>query len=94
MVNNLLRDAKTYLRKAGIELTASFDLKTLRKSYAQNLADNGVPPKTLAELLGDDVRVVMKFYQRVTDSNKAAAICTLDRLLEPGTQATKGQNAG
>lgn len=94
MVNNLLRDAKTYLRQSGVELTAPFDLKTLRKSYAQNLADNAVPPKTLAELLGDDVRVVMKHYNRVTDSNKAAAISTLDRLLGPDTRATKGQNAG
>ena len=36
MLLNLLRDAKAAWRRCGIELTAPFDLKTFRKSYAQN----------------------------------------------------------
>ena len=60
-------------------MTAPFDLKTFRKSYAQNLADGGVAPKTTAKFLGDDVRVVLKFYQRVSDANEQAAIDMLDR---------------
>ena len=76
------------------ELTAPFDLKTLRKSFAQNLADKGVSQKTTAKYLGDDDRVVSKYYQRVTDANEAAAIDVLDRLFELNSRTAKGQNAG
>ncbi len=81
ILNNLLRDTKGYLRKAEIKLSAPFALTTLRKSYAQNHADAGTPPKTLAELLGhSDVQVTLKYYARVTDSNKRAAADTVNRL--------------
>lgn len=82
MLNNLLRDTKAYLRKAGIELTAPFTLTTFRKSFAQNHADAGTPPRTLAKLLGhSDVSTTMEFYNRVTDANERAALDTMDRLL-------------
>jgi integrase len=69
------------LRKAGIELTAPFTLKTFRKSFAQNHADRGTPPRTLAELLGhSDVSVTMEYYNRVTDANKRAAAQTMDEM--------------
>ncbi len=84
MVNNVLRDTKKLLRQAGIELTASFTLTTFRKSFAQNHADAGTPPKTLAKLLGhSDTRVTMQFYNRVTDANERAAGEAMDRLLGP-----------
>ena len=80
MLNNLLRNTKAYLRKAGIELTAPFTLKTFRKSFAQNHAGRGTPPRTLAELLGhSDVSVTMEHYNRVTDANKRAAAQTRTR---------------
>jgi integrase len=89
MLNNLLRDTKGYLRKAGIELTAPFTLKTFRKSFAQNHADRGTPPRTLAELLGhSDVSVTMEFYNRVTDANKRAAAQSMDEMF---AQAAVGQ---
>lgn len=82
MLNNLLRDTKAYLRKAGIETSAPFTLHTLRKSFAQNHADAGTPPRTLAKLLGhSDVRVTMTFYNQATDANKREAIRTMDRIL-------------
>ncbi len=52
MVNNALRSIKASARKAGLQLTAPLTLTTFRKSYAQNHADNGTPPRTLARLLG------------------------------------------
>lgn len=52
MMNNLLRGTKTYLRKAGVELTAPLTLHTFRKSFAQNHAEAGTPPRALARLLG------------------------------------------
>ena len=47
-MNNLLRDTKGYMRKAKVELTAPFTLTTLRKSFAQNHADAGTPPREAA----------------------------------------------
>lgn len=70
---------KGYVRAAGIEMTAPFDLKTFRKSFAQNAADNAIPPRTLAEFLGDDVRVVMRYYQQVTPQAKRAVVDAIDR---------------
>jgi integrase len=89
MLNNLLRDTKAYLRKAGVELAAPFALTTLRKSFGQNHANAGTPPRTLAKLLGhSDVSVTMEFYNRVTDANERAAAQTMDRILsQPGDRA-------
>lgn len=82
MLNNLLRDTKAYIRKAGVSLTAPFTLTTLRKSFAQNHADAGTPPRTLAKLLGHaDVSTTMEFYNQVTDANERAASDTMSRLL-------------
>ncbi|MGD2109997.1 MAG: tyrosine-type recombinase/integrase [Phycisphaerae bacterium] len=82
MLLNLLRDTRAYLRKAGIELTAPFTLPTFRKSFAQNHADAGTPPRTLAKLLGhSSVTTTMEFYNRVTDANERAASDAMNRLL-------------
>lgn len=82
MMNNVLRDTKNLLRRAGIALTAPFTLHTFRKSFAQNHADAGTPPRTLAKLLGHaNTRVTMQFYSRVTDANERAAGEAMDRLL-------------
>lgn len=84
VVNNARRDALNVLRKAGIELTAPFCLTAFRKSYAQNHADAGTPPRTLAKLLGHaNTRVTMQYYNRVTDANEKAAGETMDRLFMP-----------
>jgi integrase len=84
MVNNVLRDAKVFLRRAGVELTAPFTLHTFRKSFAQNHADAGTPPRTLAKLLGhSNTRVTLQFYSRVTDANERAAAVAMDHLLAP-----------
>lgn len=91
MVNNLLRDTKAYLRKAGVELSAAFTLHTFRKSFGQNHADNATPPRTLAELLGhSDPMVTMEFYNRVTDANQRAAAATMDRLLGSASKLAVG----
>ena len=88
MVNNLLRDTKGYLRKAKFKLSAPFTLTTLRKSFAQNHADAGTPPRVLAELMGhSDVSMTMQFYNRVTDANAQAAAAAMDRLLKPFKKA-------
>jgi len=91
MLNNLLRDTKAYLRKAGVDLTAPFTLTAFRKSFGQNHANAGTPPRTLAKLMGHaDVSVTMEFYNRVTDANERAAAQTMDRLLGPGDKRLVG----
>ena len=81
MVNNVLRDAKADLRRAGVTLHGPFTLTTFRKSYAQNHADAGTPPKTLAGLLGhSDVRITLQYYNHVSDANQRAASDTIDKL--------------
>ncbi len=87
MMNNLLRDTKSYLPKAGLEFTVPFALSTFRKSFAQNHADAGTPPRTLAKLLGhSDTRVTMMYYNRSTDANEAAARAVMDRVLSVSVQ--------
>ncbi|MCH7840643.1 MAG: site-specific integrase [Planctomycetes bacterium] len=95
MLNNLLRDTKLYLRKAGMELSAPFKLTTFRKSFGQNHADAGTPPRTLAKLMGHgNVSVTMEFYNRVTDANEREAARTMDRLLGSQGADRKVSNAG
>ncbi len=87
MINNLLRDTKRYMKRAGVDLTAPLTLTTFRKSFGQNHADNGTPPKTLAQLLGhSDVKVTMQFYNRVTDANERAAAAVTDRIFAQANQ--------
>ena len=57
-------------------------LNAFRKSFAQNHADAGTPPRTLAKLLGhSNTRVTMQYYARVTDANERAAAEAMNRLL-------------
>ena len=95
MLNNLLRDTKRYLRKADVTLSAPFKLTTFRKSFGQNHANAGTPPRTLAKLLGHaDVSVTMEFYNRVTDANERQAGRTMDALLGTQDASQKVLNVG
>jgi len=47
-----------------------------------------------AKYLGDDDRVVSKYYQRVTDANEAAALDAMNRILKQGKADTAKRNAG
>ena len=83
MLNNLLRNTKAYLRNAGVKVTAPFTLPTFRKSFGQNHADAGTPPRTLAKLLGhSNTRITMQYYNRVTDANERAAAEAMDGMFQ------------
>jgi len=83
MVNNALRSLKVHLRRAEINLDGQFSIHTLRKSFAQNMANSGMPPRTLQYLLGHaDIETTMKYYVQV-DENAAALVRTAtDRMIE------------
>jgi integrase len=95
LVINVLRNTQRYLRWAQIELNGSFNLHTFRKSYAQNLANAGVPPRTLTQLLGHSTsKVTIEFYSRVTDSNQQAAAEVMNRLLTSKHPSIKKRTQG
>jgi len=94
MLNNFLRNARGHLAKAGVELSAPFTLHTFRKSFAQNHATAGTPPRTPAKLLGNSVEVRMQFYNRVTDANEREAAATMDRLLAARTASKRAESVG
>ena len=85
-LNNVRRDFVKYCEKAGIKTSEKLCLHVLRKSYAQNLADNGVPAITLCKLLGSTLRVVEQFYLRTSDANDKFAVDVLDRLMGEGEE--------
>ncbi len=69
--------------RAGIKTHEKLMLHCLRKSWACNLAENGIGNKTLLELGGwSDVRVLDEFYSKASDANKKKAVEVLDRLME------------
>ena len=95
MLNNMLRNTKVCMRRADVTLSSPLTLTTFRKSFGQNHADNGTPPRTLAKLLGhSDVQVTMEFYNRVTDANEQAAAATIDRILNSSKGSDHVRNAG
>ncbi len=58
-------------------------LHCLRKSWACNLAESGIPPKTLLKMGGwSDIETVMKYYLKNSDENERRAVDVLDRLME------------
>lgn len=93
--NNRLRDCKNALTRAGIELTAPWTLHTFRKAFSQNLANAGVPPRTLAQLLGhSNSKTTIEFYSRVTDANQLAAAEVMNRLLTEKSSSIKKRKQG
>ena len=80
--NNALREFKRHCRNAGIKTHERLMLHCLRKSWACNLAENGVPPQTLLKMGGwSSIETVQKFYLKNTDENEKKAVDVLDRLM-------------
>jgi len=86
-LNNVRRDFVKYCERAGIVTSEKLCIHTLRKSYAQNLADNGIPAITLCKLIGSTMRVVEQFYLKTSDANDKFAVDVLDRLMEDGNNS-------
>jgi integrase len=80
--NNMIREFKKSCARAGIKTHEKLMLHCLRKSWACNLAENGIGNKTLLELGGwSDIRVLDEFYSKASDANKKKAVEVLDRLM-------------
>jgi integrase/recombinase XerD len=82
VANNVLRNFRAACHRTGIKVDTSLTLHCLRKSYAQNLADNGTPISTLKSLMGhSDIQTTSKFYLQSTDANEERACQALDRIM-------------
>ena len=82
MCNNLLRNFKVYCRRAGIQTNEKLTLHCLRKSYAQNLANNNIPIATLKDLMGhSSIRCTEDYYLQSSTPNELAAVEVLNNLL-------------
>ena len=76
------REFKRHCKNAGIKTNDRLMLHCLRKSWACNLADNGVPPQTLLKMGGwSEIGTVQKFYLKHSDANEKMAVDVLDRLM-------------
>jgi integrase len=85
--NNALRKFKRRCRDAGIATTLKLTIHCLRKSFAQNLADNGTPIHTLMKLMGhSSIKTLEQFYIRSSDANETKACNVLDELLPAKTK--------
>lgn len=82
MCNNLLRNFKGYCRNAGIITDEKLTLHCLRKSYAQNLANNNIPIATLKNLMGhSSIRCTEEYYLKASTPNELAAVEVLNGLV-------------
>jgi integrase len=82
VVNNVLRDFKVHARRAGITFDGKCTIHTLRKSFGQNLANAGVPIKTLQYLMGhSDEKTTLTFYTQMDATHAAMARDATERLL-------------
>ena len=65
--------------------TGKVTIHCLRKSWASNLANAGVPANTLLKMGGwSNVDTVLKYYLKSSDENEKKAVRILDRLMEEG----------
>jgi integrase len=82
LMNNRHRDFLQCCRKAGIKTSDRLCIHCLRKSWACNLAENGIAPKTLCELGGwSKPETLHEYYTKVSDANRDKARRVLDELM-------------
>jgi len=87
LMNNNYRNFKTFCSRAGIQTSDKLCLHCLRKSWACNLAENGIAPKTLCELGGwSNPSTLHEYYTRVSDANRDKARQVLDDLMKESFQ--------
>lgn len=82
LMNNRHRDFLQCCSKAGIKTSDRLCIHCLRKSWACNLAENGIAPKTLCELGGwSKPETLHEYYSKVSDANRDKARRVLDELM-------------
>lgn len=74
VIINARRDFKHFCEKAGLKTSKVLTLHSLRKGYGTNMANLGIPPHTLKDLMGHSSSVTtMEYYVKTLDENKKSA---------------------
>ena len=90
-VNNVNREFRRHLSKAGIEREAGNTLSfhTLRKCAGKNWADRIVNPKIVQVLMGHKtLETTMKFYNKMADTDMQKAADAIDIMLKSDAEVT------
>ena len=81
LITDARRDFKCFCQKAGIKTNDKINIHSLRKAYGTNLANLGIPPHTLKDLMGHSkVTTTMEYYVKTVDENKRAAAEKLNQI--------------
>lgn len=81
LANNVLREFKRHLKRAGIKPNGSLSVHTLRKCGCQNWA-NHLPINVVKELMGhSSISTTQKFYNQVDKDHRAKAAAVVDLLV-------------
>jgi integrase len=87
MVNNVLRNFKSHVKRAGIQPVGKFTVHTLRKCAGQNWAD-ALPMNVVKEFMGhSSIATTQEFYSTVDRDHEKKAAESVQRLLETGFPA-------
>ena len=82
VVNNVLRNFKSHVRRAGIVPVGNFSVHTLRKCCGQNWADY-LPMNVVKELMGhSNISTTAKFYNTVDRYHEKKAARIVQELLD------------
>lgn len=82
VVNNVLRNFKSHVGRAGIKPIGKFTIHTLRKCCGQNWADH-LPMNVVKELMGhSNIATTQEFYTTVDRDHEKKAAQVVQRLLE------------
>ena len=82
VVNNVLRNFKSHVRRAGIRPVGKFSIHTLRKCCGQNWADY-LPMNVVKELMGhSNISTTAEFYSTVDRDHEKKAARVVQELLD------------
>ena len=89
VVNNVLRNFKSHIRRAGIKPIGKLTVHTLRKCCGQNWADY-LPMNVVKELMGhSNIATTQEFYTTVDRDHEKKAAQVVQRLLEQSKSDVK-----
>ncbi len=93
LVNNVLRDFKGRVKRAGIKPVGKFTIHTLRKCAGQNWADH-VPMNVVKELMGHSkITTTQEFYTTVDRDHELKAAQSVQKILENGQREERGEKS-
>ncbi|KKL22927.1 hypothetical protein LCGC14_2430500, partial [marine sediment metagenome] len=82
VVNNVLRDFKDRVKRAGIKPVGKFCVHTMRKCAGQNWADY-LPMNVVKELMGhSNISTTAEFYSTVDEDHERKAAMAIQKLLD------------